>query len=199
MEPWARHTHVTTRSNPANVNEGKRMTDRLQYGTTAKVFHWLVVALLLVQYLIGWLMPDVHAGPPGAPMTFHISFGIVILTLIVLRLAWRLTHPVVPESSLPPWQRLASGAVHWALYALVLATTVTGWLFASFRGWSISLFYLIPLPMLASKSQVNVKAIDGWHQAMEWTLLVFISIHVAAALVHVVIYRDRIMQRMLPG
>ena len=48
------------------------MTDRLQYGTTAKALHWLVVALLLVQYLIGWLMPDVHAGPPGAPMTFHV-------------------------------------------------------------------------------------------------------------------------------
>jgi cytochrome b561 len=199
MEPRARHTHVTTQSNPDNVNKGKRMTDRLQYGTTAKVFHWLVVALLLVQYLIGWLMPDVHAGPPGAPMTFHISFGIVILALIVLRFAWRLTHPVAPESSLPPWQRLTSGAVHWALYALVLATTVTGWLFASFRGWSISLFYLVPLPMLASKSQVNVKTIDGWHQAMEWTLLVFIGIHVVAAIVHVFIYRDRIMQRMLPG
>jgi cytochrome b561 len=126
------------------------MTDRLQYGTTAKVFHWLIVALLLVQYLVGWLMPDVHAGPPGAPMTFHISLGIVILTLIVLRFAWRLTHPVAPERSLPPWQRLTSEAAHRALYVLVLATTVTGWLFASFRGWSISFFYLVPLPMLAS-------------------------------------------------
>jgi cytochrome b561 len=175
------------------------MTDRLQYGTTAKVFHWLIVALLLVQYLVGWLMPDVHAGPPGAPMTFHISLGIVILTLIVLRFAWRLTHPVAPERSLPPWQRLTSEAAHWALYVLVLATTVTGWLFASFRGWSISFFYLVPLPMLALKSEANVKAFDGWHQTMEWTLLVFIGIHVAAALVHLFAYRDRIMQRMLSG
>ena len=175
------------------------MTDRLQYGTTAKVFHWLVVALLLVQYLIGWLMPDVHAGPPGAPMTFHVSFGIVILTLIVLRFAWRLSHPVAPESSLPRWQRLTSEAVHWALYALVLASTFTGWLFASFRGWSISLFYLVPLPMLASKDVANVKAMDGWHQAMEWTLLVLVGIHVVAAIAHVFVYRDRIMQRMLPG
>jgi cytochrome b561 len=175
-----------------------RMTDRLQYGTTAKVFHWLVVALLLVQYLIGRLMPDVHAGPPGAPMTFHVSFGIVILTLIVLRFAWRLTHPVAPESSLPPWQRLSSEAVHWALYAMVLATTLTGWLFASFRGWSISLFYLVPLPMLASKDVANVKAMDGWHQAMGLTLLVLVGIHVVAAMAHIFIYRDRIMQRMLP-
>lgn len=119
------------------------MTDRLQYGTTAKVFHWLVVALLLVQYPIGWLMPDLHRDmKPGVAMTFHVSIGFLILTTIVLRLTWRLTHPVDPESALPRWQRLISEAVHWLLYALVLATGFTGWLFASFRGWSMSLFYL---------------------------------------------------------
>ena len=103
------------------------MTDRLQYGTTAKVFHWLIVALLLVQYPFGWLMPDIHRGKkPGAAMTFHISFGITILILILLRFVWRLTHPVAPESSLPPWQRLSSEVVHWMLYVFVLATTVSG-------------------------------------------------------------------------
>jgi cytochrome b561 len=175
------------------------MTDRLQYGTTAKVLHWLVVALLLAQYLIGWLMPDIHRGPPGAPMIFHISVGMTILVLIVIRLAWRLTHRVAPESSLPPWQRLSSEVVHWALYVLVLATTFTGWLFASFRGWGVAYFYLVPIPMLASNNPAAGKAIDGWHQAMEWSLLVVIGIHVAAALAHIFIYRDRIMQRMLPG
>jgi cytochrome b561 len=175
------------------------MTDRLQYGTTAKVLHWLVVALLLVQYPLGWLMPDLHRGmQPGAGMTFHVSFGILILILIVVRLAWRLTHPVAPESSLPRWQRLSSEGVHWLLYALVLATTVTGWLFASFRGWSISFFYLTPMPMLAGNAAAG-EAIDGLHQAMEWSLLVVIGIHVAAALGHLFIYRDRVMQRMLPG
>lgn len=176
------------------------MTKRLQYGTTAKVFHWLIVVLLLVQYPIGWLMPDIHRGmKPGATMTFHVSFGMVILVLIVLRLAWRLAHPVVPESSLPPWQRLSSEAVHWLLYALVLASTVTGWLFASFRGWSMYLFYLAPLPMLASDNAAAGKTMDGLHQAMEWALLVVIGIHVASAMTHLFIYRDRIMQRMLPG
>jgi cytochrome b561 len=176
------------------------MTDRLQYGITAKVFHWLIVALLCVQYPIGWLMPDLHRNmKPGAPMTFHISFGITILLLIVLRFIWRLTHPVAPESSLPPWQRLSSEVVHWLLYALVLATTVTGWLFASFRGWSVSYFYLLPMPMLSSENAAAGKAIDGFHQAAEWALLVVILIHVAAALAHIFIYRDRIMQRMLPG
>ena len=43
------------------------------------------------------------------------------------------------------------------------------------------------------------KTIDGLHQAMEWALLVMIGLHVAAALVHIFVYRNRVMQRMLPG
>jgi cytochrome b561 len=180
---------------PAEVTE----IPRLQYGAPAKAFHWLIVALLAVQYPIGWLMPDIHRGmQPGAGMTFHISFGIVILALTALRLAWRLVHPVAPESSLPRWQRLSSEAVHWLLYVLVLATTLTGWLFASFRGWSISFFYLVPMPMLASDNAAAGRTIDGLHQAMEWALLVVIGLHVVAALVHIFGYRDQVMQRMLP-
>jgi cytochrome b561 len=175
------------------------MNARLHYGTLAKVLHWLVVALLAVQFSIGWLMPDVHAGPPGRAMTLHISFGLTILALILLRLAWRITHPVSPESSLPTWQRVSSTAVHWLLYMFVLAATITGWLFASFRGWSVSYFDLIPLPMLAEKNTVAIHQIDGWHQIAEWGLLIAIGIHVAAALAHVFIYRDGIMQRMLPS
>ncbi|MCC8978856.1 cytochrome b [Bradyrhizobium acaciae] len=176
------------------------MTDRLHYGTTAKLLHWVIVALLAVQYPIGWLMPDIHRGQaPGAAMTLHISFGIIILVLISVRFVWRLTHPVAPESSLPAWQRLSSEAVHWMLYVFVLATTVSGWLFASFRGWTISFLYMMPLPMLASDNAAAGKAIDGLHQAAEWSLLVLIGIHIATALVHLLIYRDRIMQRMLPG
>jgi cytochrome b561 len=176
------------------------MSPRLHYGTPAKIFHWAIVALLLVQYPIGWLMPDIHRGmQPGVGMTFHVSTGLVILSLIVLRFAWRLTHPVAPESSLPAWQRLSSEVVHWMLYVMVLLTTLSGWLFASFRGWTISFFYLVPFPMLASDNAAAGKLIDGLHQAAEWTLLGLVAVHVAAALIHLFYYRDRIMNRMLPG
>jgi len=176
------------------------MTDRTQYDTPAKVLHWLVVALLLAQYLIGWLMPDIHRGmKPGDAMTWHISIGIVILALIVLRLLWRLTHRVAPESSLEPWQRAGAEAVHGLLYVLVLLTTISGWLFASFRGWSISLFFLAPLPMLSSENTDALRAINHWHQKFEWTLLILIGLHVLAALVNLLFYRNRVMQRMLPG
>jgi cytochrome b561 len=176
------------------------MTSTTQYTSTAKLLHWLIAALILVQYAIGWLMPDIHGHmQPGAPMISHISLGILILALIVVRLMWRLTHPVAPESSLPRWQQRGMEAAHWLLYALVLAATLSGWLFASFRGWSIPFFYLAPLPMLAGGNPAAIKVIDGWHQILEWTLLVVAGAHVASALVHRFVYRDRVMQRMLPG
>jgi cytochrome b561 len=175
------------------------MTEGLHYGTTAKALHWTVVALLVVQYSIGWLMPDVHGGPPGVPMIWHISIGTVILALVILSLFWRLTHPVAPETSLPRWQRIMSKAMHWILYVLVLLTTLSGWLFASARGWSVSWFFMAPLPMLTSGNRELVKVLDGWHQNFMWALLIVTGLHIAAAFVHLFYYRDGVMRRMLPG
>jgi cytochrome b561 len=175
------------------------MTKHLHYGAAAKVFHWTIVMLLVVQYSIGWLMPDVHGGPPGVPMIWHISIGTIIIALIVARFLWRLTHPVAPESSLAPWQRITSEAAHWLLYLLVLLTTLSGWLFASARGWSVSWFFIAPLPMLTSGNRALVKALNGWHQNFMWALLVVVGLHIAAAFVHLFYYRDGVMRRILPS
>ena len=139
------------------------------------------------------------AGPPGIPMTWHISIGTVILALIVVRFGWRLTHPVAPESLFLPWQRITSEAVHWLLYILVLLTTLSGWLFASARGWSVSWFFVAPLPMLTSGDRALAKVLNGWHQNFMWTLLIVAGLHITAAFVHLFYYRDGVMRRMLPG
>jgi cytochrome b561 len=172
---------------------------RLEYGATAKVFHWAIVALLLVQYPLGWLMPDIRRDmTPGVAMTVHISLGFTILLLIVLRLFWRLSHPVAPEGSLPAWQRIGSEAVHWLLYLLVFITCVTGWTFANMRGWSVSLFGLVPLPQLFPQGDGIGRSIGLLHQSMTWILLALISVHALAAIMHFAVYRDGVLQRMLP-
>jgi cytochrome b561 len=175
------------------------MKTRVQYGTTAKMFHWLIVVLLIAQYSIGWFMPDIHGHmKPGAPMIWHISLGTTILALMLLRLAWQLMHPVAPASSLPAFQRITSQAVHWLLYVFVLLTTFSGWLFASARGWQIAWFFWLPLPTLTGANPPLLRAIDGLHQVFEWTLLVIIGVHVSAAFVHLFYYHDGVMRRMLP-
>lgn len=170
------------------------------YGSVAKLLHWLAAALMIVQYLIGWLMPDIHGGmKPRAAMTLHVSFGVLILVLMTFRLIWRLANPVAPDRGLPTRQRFMSEFVHWLLYILVFVTTLSGWLFASARGWTVVLFYTLPLPILVLPGFGTANEIDGLHQIAEWSLLVVIGMHVGAALAHACIYGDRILQRMLPG
>ncbi|HTQ33939.1 MAG TPA: cytochrome b [Stellaceae bacterium] len=173
---------------------------QLRYGTTAKLFHWIVVALIAVQLPLGWLMPDIRRGmEPGTAMSAHISIGITILGLIVARFLWRLTHPVAPESHLPAWQRVSAEFVHWLLYLAVLVTTMTGWFFESARGWTIDLYGAIRLPRLVEAGSSIGQAIGRWHSTAVWVLIVLVSIHVAAAFLHLFVYRDGVMARMLPG
>jgi cytochrome b561 len=94
---------------------------------------------------------------------------------------------------------VTSEIVHWMLYLLVLLTTLSGWLFASARGWNVSWFFVAPLPMLTSGDRALTRTLNGWHQNLMWALLILVGVHVAAALVHLLYHRDRVMQRMLPG
>ena len=175
-------------------------TEQLHYGRTAKVFHWVIAALIAIQLPLGWLMPDIHRGQTaGLAMTVHISIGMTILLLIVPRLLWRLTHPVAPESNLPPWQRVSSELVHWLLYLVVLLATLSGWFAASAKGWTIYLFGAVPLPHLVERGSALGRSIGDWHELLTWVLLGLVGLHVATALVHLFIYRDRVMYRMLPG
>lgn len=173
-------------------------TANAAYSTFAKFLHWLIAAILIAQFALGWLMPEVHRGmQPGLGMHTHISIGIVVLALIVVRLAWRMTHPVPPEPELPPWQRYASGALHWLLYVLVFITTLSGWFYASARGWPLTFFGLFPLPALVPQGSGLGRALGEIHEGVVWVLLAVVALHVLAALVHAFIYRDQVMQRML--
>ncbi len=174
--------------------------EQAHYGATAKLFHWLILALLAIQVLLGWLMPDIHRNmEPGAAMSLHISIGVTILILIVLWFLWRLAHPVAPEAALPTWQRHSAELVHGLLYIVVLLTTLSGWFFELARGWTIRLFGVVPLPRLVEQGSGLGRAVGGLHETLVWVLLGLVGLHVAAAFVHLLVYRDRVMQRMLPG
>jgi cytochrome b561 len=170
------------------------------YDATAKTFHWLVAGLLVVQFPLGWLMPGIRRGMlPGAAMSLHISIGMLVLLLIVLRFLWRLAYPVMPEPGLPDWQRVGAELVHLLLYAAVLLTTGSGWLLASARGWTVYLFGLVALPRLVTEASPLGRGVGGWHQTLGWVLVMLIGLHVAAALAHLAVFKDRVMARMLPG
>lgn len=171
------------------------------YTAPAKLFHWLTVLLLVIQYAIGWLMPDVHRDTqPVGLISWHLSIGALIVLLVLMRLLWRWTHPTPPEPQmLSPLLQGIARTTHWLLYLLLVAFPLMGWANASARGWPVSLFGVLPLPPLSAKGSPLGHAFGDLHKATVWVLIAVVALHVAGALYHHFILKDDTLRRMLPG
>ncbi|MEP6830286.1 MAG: cytochrome b [Rhizomicrobium sp.] len=176
------------------------MTTRESYGNTAKIFHWLIFLLLAAQYAVGSIMPHIGRKTLNEGwVNWHLSVGAAILFVIVLRLVWRLLRPVALAPNMPAWELFLSRATHLILYALVLAMTVLGWAAANARGWDVKLFGVVTLPALAPNGSAWGHEAGDIHNILVYVLLGFIALHVAGALYHYFILRDRVLQRMMPA
>jgi cytochrome b561 len=171
------------------------------YTGTAKLLHWLILALLIGQFAIAWTMP--HMGRDTRPDTLidlHFSIGVLILAVAIVRLSWRATHGEPrPLDGIPPWQLQTARVVHWLLYALLFVIPVLGWINASWRGFPVVMFGL-ELPKLVATRASNWGWSGDVHGLLSnYLLLALVGLHVAAALFHYFVRRDRVLQRMLPG
>ncbi|MDB5702939.1 MAG: cytochrome [Sphingomonas bacterium] len=169
------------------------------YTPVAKVFHWAIVILVIVQFALAWTMPDVTRDTrPIDLIGWHLSVGAAILFVVLARLAWRLTHhaPAAPEG-LPPVLKLVSRATHFLLYALLIVLPLMGWANAAARGWTVKLFSIVSLPPLVAKGSPLGRQMGDIHSTTAIIFLVVIALHVAGALYHALILRDRTLQRML--
>ena len=171
------------------------------YTPTAKLLHWLVVVLLIVQYIVAWSMP--HIGRNTKPETFinlHFSLGALILFVVVARLAWRWTHPEpAPLDGLPPWQVQSARVMHYTLYLLLLVVPILGWMNASFRGFPIDVFGLVRLPALMATRTPGFAWTGDVHALISnYVVLTLAGLHIAAALYHRFVRRDGVLARMLP-
>ena len=177
------------------------MSKTTGYTGTAKALHWLVLALLIVQFAVAWTMPDIKRDTkPETLINLHLSMGIVILFVAVIRLGWRAVQgEPAPEDGVPPWQVQSARAVHWLLYLLLFALPVLGWINASWRGFPVVMFGL-DLPKLVATRAPAWRWTGDVHSLLaEYGLLVLVGLHVAAALYHYFFRRDGVLQRMLPG
>jgi cytochrome b561 len=168
------------------------------YGAVAKALHWLIFVLLAVQYAIGSIMPHIGRKTVNEGwVSWHFSVGAAILFFIVLRLVWRLLHPVPQLPTLKPWEKVLAGFTHWALYILVLVMTLLGWAATNSRGWDVNLFGIITLPKISPTGSEWGHECGDIHNILVYVLLGFIILHVAAALYHHFVKHDQVVGRML--
>jgi len=170
------------------------------YPPTSKWLHWLIAASVLVMIPIGIVMGRVGQGPlQNTLYDLHKSFGILILALMVARLVNRIVVGApAPPPGLARWQRAVSSAVHGLLYVLLILQAIGGWVANSAYGAPTPFFGLFDLPALVAKNEAFSEQAFGNHRILGLVIAALAAMHIAAALQHYLIMRDRVMQRMLP-
>jgi cytochrome b561 len=177
-----------------------RNTD-VSWGAPAKVLHWLVAALVFAQIALGWSAVTWRLSPTKLDLfVWHKSIGMLILTLMVIRVAWRLANPppVLP-AEMPTFERRAARASHFLLYLLLLVMPMTGWITNSAANIPFRMFWLIPVPAIVQPDKVTADVAALVHFTLFVVLSVLLAIHIGAALRHHFVKRNDVLRRMLPG
>jgi cytochrome b561 len=174
-----------------------------RYGAVGVLLHWSMGILIVALAGLGLYMvtlPDAGFNLKKITLLlYHKEFGMLVLALAVLRLAWRMSN-VIPQATkhLPDWQKIAARFVHLSFYALMFALPITGWLMSSAAGFPVSFLKLFTLPDLISKNEYLFQRFIEIHKWLGYALIFFLLIHSGAALRHHFIFKDDTLRKMLP-
>jgi cytochrome b561 len=171
-----------------------------RWGSASQLLHWIIVVLIIVQVTLATMADDLPNGMRKLTLLArHKSFGITILALAIVRLLWRRLNdtPALPDT-LKPYERFLARFVHGALYVLLFAMPLSGWMMSSARGFPVSWFGFIQLPDLVPRSKPLYEAFLTTHEVLAWSLGAVVILHVAAALKHHFVLKDDTLRRMLP-
>jgi cytochrome b561 len=172
---------------------------RSTYDRPSIWLHWATALLVVVQFAMAQTW-DWFARPTRHAMeSIHVSLGILLAAVIVARLAWRLLpgHRVEPLQSGPV--RLASKAVHYLLYALLVAQAGFGFVLRWAQGEPLSFFGLFTIPgPIEATDRATRRGYREWHENLGWAIVILAFTHALAALYHNYALKDRVLARMLP-
>lgn len=173
-----------------------------RYSSVSIGLHWLIAALLIAQVFVGGWFSDLERGTQkGEAFALHLSLGVTILLLSLVRLGWRLTHPAPPlpaHYSTPV--RLLARTTHVLFYVVLIGMPLTGWIMTSGSPRPYpDVWGVLPWPKLPGVGEGAGEIAGSLHVdvilKMFWVLL---ALHVAGALKHQFLDRDDTLWRMLP-
>lgn len=171
------------------------------WGSVSKLLHWLIALGVIAAAVVAKVAEELDSSRARYEwMVNHKSLGLLLLGLMLLRLAWRLSNPS-PDmpASMPRWQRLAARLTHLGLYFCLFWMPITGWLAHSASGLPLKWFNWFAVPGIVGKDKEFKHLAEELHEWGFWLLLALFAVHVAAALKHHFIDRDHTLRRMWFG
>jgi cytochrome b561 len=170
------------------------------YGTGARVLHWIVAVLVVIQIAAGIAMTSEPLTNWTAPVyLYHKGAGAVLLVLVLARAVWRLTHrpPAFPDY-MPPLEQRIAGATHVAIYVLLVAMVVSGYVHTVGGGFPIEMLDALGIPPLIPNVPRIAPAMLVVHEFAAVALVALVAVHVSAVLRHQLIEHNLILARMWP-
>jgi cytochrome b561 len=195
------NTGITSRACGAGYDKGimKRGNLPEHYGWPLIGLHWLTLLLIVAAYVLGAILEDMTLSPLKLKLySWHKWVGLLVLFLLPLRMIFRLADKLDPKRGLTPLEIRASAIVHGALYLLLVAVPVFGWLHSSAAGFPVVWFGVLPLPDLVDKDKALAEVFKELHEGSVNLLVTLVALHVAAALYHHHARRDGVLARMVP-
>lgn len=186
------------------------MQDVERYTRVAMLLHWLVAGLIIANVALGWLAGLLPDASVRTAIDLHKSIGLTVLGLVALRIAWRLTHRPPPlPARYGVAERLGAHAAHAMLYVLILAIPVSGYIhdsaYAKAAAHPLTLYGLVTIPRLSgimALDPATKQRVHGFFFAMHvwlnYALYALLALHVAGALKHQFVDRERELERMVP-
>lgn len=169
-----------------------------RYHPSQIVMHSAMALLIVLTFAFGKYVHGLPLSPAKFQLlSYHKWAGMLLLLLIVVRILLRLLKGAPPlPASMSPNARLAAHAGHLALYALMIAVPLSGWLMSSAYGIPVVMFGIWQLPDLIAAAPELAPRLKELHELLNNALLLTVVLHVGAALKHHFIDRDGLLQRM---
>jgi cytochrome b561 len=169
---------------------------QLRFPAFSRLLHWTMAAMILSMLFIGFGMvaslTDYHW-----LVSVHKPLGIAVLALVAIRLVNRLVNSPPPlPAEMPAILRLAAHGSHLLLYALMFATPLVGWAMLSAARYPIVLYGSLELPPIMPQGDGLFAALRTTHTVLAVVLFVVFLMHLSAALMHALVFRDGVFQSM---
>ncbi|WP_124453388.1 cytochrome b [Paucibacter sp. KBW04] len=190
----------TPSSTPSSTpkHSGSELGTPSSYDSRSIRYHWLSAALVLGLWAAGQCIDFFPKGAPRITVrSLHISFGVMLGVMLLLRLLWRRQGGLKLPAAEPGFKGRLALSVHRLLYLLLGGTVLVGMACVWIRG--DNLFNLFTVPAFDPSNKALRHDAVELHELFANLLLIFAGLHAAAALAHHWLLKDGVLTRMWPS
>ena len=167
-----------------------------EYGLLAKLFHWITFIILIAQIPFGFYLVGLEFSDRRIDLeNIHILIGITVFYITLFRLIWKFLNSNPAEgNSFFKGQIFIAKVNHFFLYLSIFAITISGILKKLYMGEKLNFLFF-----KYGFDKDNFQLADLYYEVhiyANYLLIVLITLHILAVIVHHFIFKDKILEKI---